>query len=521
MSETTRQFKKQLPKNAVSAALSFVTYSLSAIWLTPYLVRNLGAAAYGLISLAGLFTQFGSIITRQVSGSVTRFLSIELQKPDGNPNVVFNSSLALFLILILIQAPLYGIGLLYANHLFTIPSDLVIDALLFLGCSVGGFLVTLLGSVFGVSLYAKNRLDIGAGINTGRLLLRLLLIVLCFILLGPKLRYIGFVDLFLSIASTLISIYIWRSFTPELRVSVDAVNPKILLPIFGMSFWTLFNSFGGILYMRTDIFIINRFISPVVAGQYAAVIVAANFVRQLAMMFSTQFGPVSMSYWAKGEANEMTKLLRVAIKLLSLVLAIAVAFLCLNGRSILRLWLGPEYSQYAWLLVVLCVHLPINAAVHPLLTLHTASNTVQLPAVVTFVMGVLNVVLSYLLGVTFEYGAVGVAIATAVALTLKNAIFTPWYAAFVLKKPFGTFIKPLYSGVVMMTIIWALSSLDIVFLSGKGGGVISMMLKGFAVFLIGGILGWQVLLSKDDRRILFNMLPEKVRPCVKRFSIGM
>ncbi len=107
MSETTQLFKSQLPKNALMSVLSFVTYSVSAIWLTPYLVKHLGAAAYGLVPLAGLFTQYATIVIANLSASVTRFLTVELQKPKGNPNVVFNSALFLFLLLFVIQLPVF------------------------------------------------------------------------------------------------------------------------------------------------------------------------------------------------------------------------------------------------------------------------------------------------------------------------------------------------------------------------------------------------------------------------------
>lgn len=63
MSETTKQFKKQLPRNALIAALSFVTYSLPAVWLTPYLVRHLGVAAYGPLPLSSVFTQYAYFFT--------------------------------------------------------------------------------------------------------------------------------------------------------------------------------------------------------------------------------------------------------------------------------------------------------------------------------------------------------------------------------------------------------------------------------------------------------------------------
>jgi len=96
MGGTTNQFKKQLPRNALMKGFSFVSALIVGLWLVPYLVRQMGTAAYGLVPLAGLLTQYVGIISNCLAQSVTRFLTIELQKDGGRPNVVFNSAIALF-----------------------------------------------------------------------------------------------------------------------------------------------------------------------------------------------------------------------------------------------------------------------------------------------------------------------------------------------------------------------------------------------------------------------------------------
>lgn len=516
MSQTTKQFKGQLPKNALMALLSFVSYALSAVWLTPYLVNHLGAAAYGLVPIAELFTQYVSIITANLSGAVNRFLVVELQKKNGSPNVIFNSSLSLYVALVLIQIPIFYFGIRYADRLFTIPSELRTDALLLLGWSAGGFLLSLISGVFGVSLYSKNRLDISSTIHLARLLLRLALIVVLFSVWGPKLRYIGYIDFMLNVLMTMCSIYYWRKFTPELFISPRQVDWKILSPVFGMSVWTIINQLGALLYLRSDIWIINRFISPVIAGQYAAILVAANFIRQLGLLFSGQFGPVSMSYWAKGEMIEMRRLLVLSVKVLSVGLALPAAFMCIYGDRVLGLWLGPDFAKFSLLLVVLCIHLPINASVFPLFQLQTASNSVQVPALVTFTMGIVNVAVSYWLGVRLGMGALGVALATAMVLVLKNTLFTPLYGAYILEIPAFTFIKPLFSGILMMGVVWvvALVPFDRLF-NWVDSGLLLLLLEGGCVSLLAGGVGFFVLISTTERRVLINMLPEKIKRCAR------
>jgi membrane protein EpsK len=516
MSETTKQFKKQLPKNAIMAVLQFATYTLSAIWLTPYLVKNLGTAAYGLIPIAGLFTQYVAIITAQLSGAVSRFLTIEINKPGGNPNVVFNSAFSLYLVLCLIQLPLFGVGLFYADKLLSIPPVLKTDALLLLGCSSVSFLISLLGAAFGVSSFSKNRLDISSATTIGRLICRLLLILLCFSLWGPKLRYIGYVDLGISLFMLGVAVRIWRILTPELYINFRVVDITLLGPIFKMSFWTLINRLGSLLYLRTDIWIINRFISPVAAGQYAAILVVANFVRQVASQFSGQLAPTIMSYWAKQELAALQRLLIFMVKVLAFGLAVPVALICANGESILRLWLGEDFASCSRLLLVMSIHLPINLAVLPMFTLQTASNSVKLPALVTFGMGVGNVLLSYYLGVNLGMEAIGVALATGIMLSLKNAFFIPVYCAQIMNLKRHIFLPYIAFGMLMMGGLYGVAKLPVAAWVGlRADAFLGLAVQGIFVVMVSAVVGWFVVLGRTDQQVLIGLIRSVTRSVFK------
>lgn len=512
MSDTTQQFKKQLPKNAISAVLTFITYSVSAVWLTPYLVFHLGEAAYGLVPLAGLLTQYVAIVTKQISGAVNRFLTLEINKPDGDADTVFSSAFILYILLALVQIPIFVLGIIFADRLFTIPAPLKADALILLGCSAGSFLISLVGAVFNVSAFSKNRLDVSNTINLFRHVARLVLIFASFSLFGAKLRFIGYVDLGISAVTLPIAIGVWRKLTPELSFSIKKCNLKILGPIFHMSFWTLINQLGAVLFLRMDIWIINKFISPVMAGVYAAVIVVANFVRQLGMMMNAQLGPVVMRYWAKEEKKELSQLLTLSVKFFSLILAIPSALICFGAQQLLSVWLGVEFSSYSTLLIVLCIHLPITVALFPLYLVQHAANAINIPAVVTLVMGILNVVVSYILGVELGMGAVGVAVATAVVLSLRNTLFTAIYGAHLLRMPPFTYLTSLMYGVMMFIIVGTGFLLPVEhWLGFRVETLAAFAFKSFIIALIFGGGGMVILISRRERLLLLSMLPSKIR----------
>ena len=503
---TTQKFKKQFPRNAVMAILSFVALALAAIWLTPYLVKNLGAAAYGLIPLAALLTQYVAIITTQLSMAVRRFLIIEAKKPGGNPNIVFNSALMLYIILIVVQVPLFALAILKINLIFSISSELLWDAQILFSCSAASFMVSLFFSIFGISIYSKNRLDISSTIELLRGVGRLVLILVFFSLFGTKLRYIGYTELILAFFAGFANLYYWRKLTPELIINFRHTDFKIMKPIFKMSFWTLVNSLGALLYVRTDIWIINRFISPVAAGQYAAILVIQTFIKQLGRQVSNQFGPT------------LRKLLQLSMKMTSLLIAIPIGIICVTAPRLLTTWLGEDFTHLSPIVWFTIAHLFINVGVFPLIyCLLPAMNKVKLPGLVTFFMGIVNLTCTYTLGVTLGMGVVGVALGGAIVLSLKNVAFTSVYGAKILGLRKTTFLKPLMGSLLIFIFILIMSKVPIAQWLGYTSGYSYLAITAAYILLVAFVFIWFVLITKQEKRILVGMLPVRVAVYARKF----
>ncbi len=99
--------------------LSFGTQVAIGIWLVPYLIHHLGRSAYGFVPLAGLMTQYASLISQSISSAVNRFLTIALQQNDTEEaNRVFNTAFFSYLAIAVVQIPFFGCIIYYANTIF-------------------------------------------------------------------------------------------------------------------------------------------------------------------------------------------------------------------------------------------------------------------------------------------------------------------------------------------------------------------------------------------------------------------
>src|SRR5437868_15171721 len=64
------------------------------IWYVPYLVRQLGPAAYGLIPLTSVITSYMTLITIGLESAVGRFETLALTREDHErANLIFNVAL--------------------------------------------------------------------------------------------------------------------------------------------------------------------------------------------------------------------------------------------------------------------------------------------------------------------------------------------------------------------------------------------------------------------------------------------
>lgn len=514
MTETTAQFKTQLPRNLSLQVLSFLVHVGIGIWLVPYLIRHVGRAAYGLIPIAGMMTQYVSLISQNISASVQRFLTIALQRNDmEDANRIFNTAFFSYLALGLIQIPVFALIIYCANTIFSIPEELYRDAIVLLVCSAASFLINLACSVFAAPIYANNRIDISRSIDISRMIARLAGIVILFVSLGPALRYIGYVDLTLSIVLCGIQVRIGKRLAPILKLAIHYYDWHKVRELMGMGWWLLVNQVGVLLFLRTDIWVCNRFVSAESAGDYAAVLQWSALIREAGGLIGVVIAPMIVIYYARSEMENLIRLSKLSVRVFSFVLAVPVSLLCVFSPSILRVWLGPSFAGLWPLIVIMVCHLGINVGVSPLFNAKTALNKVRWPGLATLLAGVINLFLAIAFAQYFNWGIYGVAIAGAVVLTTKNALFMPIYGALILHQPWHTFLKSYLSGSAFLVGLMALELIVSQYVHPVSWVHLATLF--LTVGTIGFVLAW-LALPKEDRRVISDLMPVGLRTMAAR-----
>lgn len=507
--KTDENSPKRFAINVFSNVAMLVLNIVVGFWFTPYLIKHLGAALYGLVPLATSVTSYMSVIDRALNSALGRFLTIDLRQGNSElANKTFNTALWSSIgISILLLPIILGISI-NVPYLFDVPTGYEQQARWLFTAVMFAYLVGAITSTFRVSTFACNRFDLQNLTLVVGLLLRVAVIVLCFSLFLPQIWQVGLGLLLGGLGALLVSVINWRWLTPSLKISWRAFDRSRLRHLFSFSGWMVIAWVGGLLFLSIDLIIVNRFLGAEAGGGYGAVLQWSILLRTLASTVSSTLTPIVLAQYARGDMEQMAHLSQKAVKLLGLAIAFPVGLVCGLSESLLLVWLGAEFSHLALLMSTLTGHLSINLAILPIMSIFVALNKVRYPGIASLSMGTLNLILA-LWWVSSDKVGMGVALAGAVTLTLKNGIFTSLYGAHIQQLPWNTYLRSINYSLLGATSV------------GLSGYVLAQYMVidswfalGITAFLIGiiyALLLYFLVLNEEDYQLLNRFVPASIK----------
>jgi membrane protein EpsK len=499
--------KGHLGTNLVTNIVNLFLTIMIGIFLVPYLVRKLGVEFYGVIPLANYFLQYLTLSSMALNSAVGRYVTIALERDEFDEskrlfNTAFWGNLGVITLLAFISIPF----IVYLAKVINLPPGGAAASQFLFACAFAGLFLSLATSAFAVSTWCLNRFDLRNGISIGRQTVYLGLILILFSIFQGSLFLVGIAMLSGAIVTAVLNFFVCRWFLPHLRISWKYFEKASLKKLLSTGGWITINMIGSILYLKIDLLIINRFFGAVVGGQYAAVLQWSMVMRMLGAAVSNVFGPPLTYLYARENMVGLAAYARKTVRYLGLIMALPIGLLCGFSKPLLTLWLGTDFSRLSWLLVLLTIHLCINVAVYPLFELQTATNKVRLPGILTCIMGVANLGLALVLVFWTNMGMYGVAVAGAVMLTLKNALFTPIYGALIIRQKWHIFLVELMwaiiaTGAVYVVSTWLFHLISI-------GFWMELILWSLPIGILYIILIWAIALNNDERAIIIDKFLE-------------
>lgn len=432
--------RSRLALNMLANTANVAVNIFVGIWFTRYLIHRLGVSAYGLVPLVSQVVSYFAPLTFSLNSSVGRYLTISLEKGDlEEANGYFNTCLFGSL---LVSAVLLVPGVLLALHpdaVLDIPPGHVTATRWLAAGTIAAFFIGLIVSPFEVASFCRNRFDLRNLVSASSLIVRVVVVVFMFSVLGASLSGVGAGVLLGAMTGAGVAVIVWSRLMPMLTLDIRRFSLRTLRSLASTAAWIAINQVGSLLYLNIDLVIVNRLSGPKSGGSYAAVLQWSILLRALSVALAGVFAPTMLALYAANDMPGLIRCSRSAVRINGLLMGLPIALICGLSKPLLHVWLGPEFSKYAALMILVTFHLSINLGVMPLFSIQVATNCVKWPGIVTCLMGLANLGLALVLAGPAGWGMYGVASAGAIMLTAKNAIFTPFYAARIIGAPMRTF----------------------------------------------------------------------------------
>lgn len=263
---------------------------------------------------------------------------------------------------------------------------------------------------------------------------------------------------------------------------------------------------GSILFLKTDLILVNSLSGSKANGEYSIATQFSDLLRSLAGLVAGSLGPIMIILYEKKQFEELTSLTITFVKFLSFTIAIPIIILCVYAKEILNLWLGPEYTHLSYLIFIVTLPLIINLGTLPILSINIAVKKIQIPAIINCLLAIIGIVASIILFKNSTLGYYAIAICYMITLTIKNAIFIPWYATKILNKPRYVFFKT-----HLITLVFSSALFIFVSVFKHYANMLNLNLL-FELVIIGalGLLLTLFFYSKEERNSFVSMLRRKV-----------
>ncbi|WP_430614716.1 oligosaccharide flippase family protein [Flavobacterium sp. JP2137] len=394
----------QLRRNLYSNMASLLVNICIGILYTPYLVRELGISAYGLVPLALIINQYIGVLTDALTSSLTRFYMIAIQEENWqSASRYLSSSFFLILGIILLCSIPAFVFVDRIDSVFNIPEAVLVSAKYLFAFTILSFFCSLISSILNIVLFTLNRLDYLNVIKIIRGAVKPFLVFVFFNCIAIDLTYIGLANVIGELVILGCSYWFYKKFThPQIKLSLGHFNKTALVSLVVMSVWVIVQSVGDLGIYRIDVVILNLFWSTKESGIIGSFSELGAYLSIISVLFVSLFGPLILNAYSQGDHEKVKELTLDNSLIIGIAVAVMVGVLIGFSNFVVTFWLGEAFTSYTRWFSIKLILLPFYTAAGFFVNVTRSWNKVRFPALMTVLFGLLNFALIYSVAQFFE-----------------------------------------------------------------------------------------------------------------------
>jgi O-antigen/teichoic acid export membrane protein len=406
-------------RNVVVSWLAHGVAIVIGFFLMPYVLGVLGERSYGTWVFINSLASYAGVLYFGFGDTISRFVAKHHAAGDMPAlNRVVSLVLAAYLLLSVVALAVFG-GVAVCADAFG-PwegSELreVQLTILVLGLNVA---VNMVGSVFGGVLMGLRRFDVERCVSFSSDVVRLGLILL---FLQQEWGLVTIALIYFAIALFENLAYLWLAFRclPELRVGWSYLSRETLHECGRFSSMAFLSAIAYQLTTATDSVVIGFMLGAEAIVPYYIAFRLAQFIRQPIDKIAHICLPTAGALSGESERSRLHRFLVQAIGLVFLLSSGMFIGGWYFGADVIRLWMGSQYSESHYLLMILLAAQVFSLPSGILRAFLFGIGRVRAPAVLYLGEALFNLVLSVAL--CHAWGVAGVAWGTLIPVVLIEA----------------------------------------------------------------------------------------------------
>lgn len=412
------------------AALSYVTIFLTNIvglLLTPFIIRSLGSAEYGLYTMIGALVGYMSVLDFGLNKTVVRYVAKFKAEGDkkGEENFLAHSFIMYFCISLLVSILGVFLYLNFENYYKnTLTFDQIKKAKLMLVLLVSNLAISLPGGAFAGICFAYEEFILPKTVNIIRYIVRSLLVVLILIYGGDS---IGLVILDTIMNIIIISINMYIAFKIlNISIKMHIFDKSMFSKILSFSLWLFIFSVVHQLRWQFGQLIIGLYYSTSIVAIYAVGITLGNYYGAFSSAISSVFLPRAIQMSARNVTEkELTNLFIKLSRIILYVLLYILGAFIIVGQDFVYFWVGEEYYMAYYYSVAIMFGLTPTLSQGFANNILEAKNLMKYRGKLLLTLTATGVVISFY--VAEKYGTMEMILITVFFLLLERIIIIPYY----------------------------------------------------------------------------------------------
>ena len=417
----------QLKAGAVLNYVAIILNMVIGLLYTPYMLRMLGQAEYGLYSLAASIIAYLTVLDLGFGNAIIRYTAkFRAEGKIDEQKYMFGMFLVLYIGIGIIAVIAGAVLSLNVESIFSAKmTEYEVDRTrIMLWLMTFNLAFTFPMSIWGSIMTAYERFTFPRIVSIVRSVLNPLVMV-ALLAIGYKALAMVIVTTIFNVVTLLINYWYCKN-KLKIEVRYGKFDFKFLKEVSIYSFWIFLNAIMDKIYWSTGQFVLGIYRGTVAIAIYAVAI----HLQNMFMMFSTAitgvFLPKVTAMVAKGDnEKDISDLFirtgRIQYILLSLILTGFIIF----GRSFINLWAGEGYQEAYLYALMFFIPLTVPLIQNMGIIILQARNQMKFRSLLYIVIAVVSLVSSFPLAK--YYGGMGCAISTAGALVLGQIIIMNIY----------------------------------------------------------------------------------------------